>query len=102
MLAPQLPKIMSLMTDLCDLLQKVLGKEVETDIDVRIAEMMADLNVIKGLMWRYTTAMEALVPTTSALKPVNETQHEMKRRFVARGEDIRWLRQQLSQSAVPE
>lgn len=33
-----------------------LGKEAETDIDVRIAEKMADLGEIKGLMERYTKA----------------------------------------------
>ncbi len=99
---PKMSKMMSLMTDLCDLLRKVLGKEVETDIDVRIAEMMADLNEIKGLMERYTKAMEALVPATSALKSVTETQHEMKAQLAAQGRDIRWLRQQLSQSAFPE
>jgi hypothetical protein len=59
-----LPKMMSQMTELCDLLRKVLGKEAETDIDVRVAEMMADLGEIKGLMERYTKAMETLVPAT--------------------------------------
>lgn len=70
--ATQLPKMMNLMTELCDLMRKALGKETETDIDVRIAEMMADLGEIKGLMERYTKAMEALVPATQVMTSIAE------------------------------
>jgi hypothetical protein len=99
---PQLPKMMSLMTELCDLMRKVLGKETETDIDVRIAEMMADLNEIKGLMERYTKAMEALVPTTQVMTSISEMQQEMMAQLAEQNEDIKWLCQQLSQSAFRE
>ena len=100
--APQLSKMMNLMTNLCDLLYKVLGKEVERDIDIRITEMMSDLNEIKGLMERYTKAMEALVPATSSVQALSETQADLKAQLAAQSEDIRWLRQQMSQPLFQE
>ena len=100
--APQLPKMMSLMTELCDLMRKVLGKETETDIDARIAEMMVDFNEIKGRMERYTKAMEALIPATQAMKSMSEMQHEIKCQLAEQGEHIRWLRHQLSQPVFRE
>lgn len=100
--APQPPKMMSLMTELCDLMRKVLGKETETDIDARIAEMMVDFNEIKGRMERYTKAMEALIPATQAMKSMSEMQHEIKCQLAEQGEHIRWLRHQLSQPVFRE
>ena len=100
--AAQFSKMMSQMTELCDLMRKVLGQETETDIDVRIAEMMADLNAIKGLMERYTKAMEALMPTTQVMTSISEMQQEMMAQLAEQNEDIKWLRQQLSQPAFRE
>jgi len=61
--------------------------------------MMADLNEIKGLMERYTKAMEALVPTTQVMTSISEMQQEMMAQLAEQNEDIKWLRQQLSQPA---
>jgi len=95
----QTSDLMRLMTDLCDLLRSVLGKEADADIDERIAVMMSDLNNIKMLMERYTEAMEALVPAVVEVQSLKEGQQEMKQQLLKQGEDLQWLRQKLSQPA---
>jgi hypothetical protein len=88
-----------LMTELCDLLRRVLGQETDTHIDERIAAMMSDLNDIKLLMERYTVAMEALVPAVVEMQLLKEGQNELKLQLSEQSENLHWLRQKLSQPA---
>lgn len=85
------------MTDLCDLLRQVLGKETQTDIQSLLAEMISDLTGISVMMARYTVAMEAKVPAAKEIRSLVETQQELRHQLDEQGRDLKWLREKLSQ-----